>query len=105
MFEKEGKNILVVVKGEEVYFGSTGFGAYLSTIEGLQLSYEGVIREFPDLKENSNWQGEAVKRFTQKIKSLPTEMKRADYIIEDLRKHYFVPLYKQKNGHRPERIK
>lgn len=104
MFENKGEKILVVVNGVEVLFGSTAFGAQLATIEGLQLSYEGTIKEHPDLKEDPEWKSKGVSRFTEKLNSFKTEEERAEYIIEDLRKHYFVPIAKQRKGFRPERI-
>lgn len=105
MFEKAGDRIVIIIKNNEILFGNTAFGTYLAKMEGLHLSYEGVIREHPDLKEEPNWRIEAIKRFKKKIESFRTEDEKADYIIEDLRKHYFVPLFKQREGFRPERIK
>lgn len=105
MFDKEGSKVLVIIKNNELYFGNTSFGRQLATIEGLQLSYAGVIKEFPDLKENPNWRLEAIKRLKEKVRSFKLEEEQADYVIEDLRKHYFVPLFKQKQGFRMEKVK
>lgn len=101
LFGQLNEKILVRIDGEKVEFGSTSFGAVLSEIDGLQLDYEGVVREHPDLKDNPKWKEESIKRFKEKIKLLTTEEERADYIIEDLRKHDFIPLIKQKKGFRP----
>lgn len=105
MFEHLGEVILVRIEGQKVLFGSTAFGAVLADIEGLKLDYAGVIKEHPDLKARSDWQQEAVRRFKEKIKSFKTEEERAEYIIEDLKKHGFIPKVKQRAGFRPEVIR
>ena len=33
-----------------------------------------------------------------------TDEERVDYIIDDLKKWGYIPLYKQRQGHRPEKI-
>ncbi len=104
MFKFYEEKILVIIKGNEVFFGNTLFGSQLSAINGLQLSYEGVLKEFPDLKDNPSWRLEAITRFKDKIKSYNTEDEKANYIIQDLRKHHYIPLYKQRKGFRVERL-
>ena len=75
-----------------------------TTIDGLKLDYKGVCREFPDLELRTDWREEAINRFKEKIKSLKTESERADYIIEDLKKYGYVPMYMQKKGFRTKKI-
>lgn len=104
LFRFASENILVKIEGERVTFANTAFGAQESTIEGLQLDYSGAIKEFPDLKDKDNWKEITIERFKEKIKSLKTEEERAEYIIEDLRKHGYIPELKQRKGHRPKRI-
>ena len=48
-------------------FGTTTFGAVMTDISGMRLDYDGVIKEFPDLKDKEDWKQEAVKRFKDKI--------------------------------------
>ncbi len=74
-------------------------------IEGIKLQKAGCIKEHPDLKGNKNWEKESVKRFKEKIKGLKTEKERMKYIISDLTKHGYTPLYYQQSGHRPVKIK
>ena len=74
-------------------------------IEGIKLEKAGCIKEHPDLKENNNWKDETIKRFKQKIKDYETEKQRMKYIISDLTKHDYKPLYYQQQGHRPIKIK
>lgn len=98
-------SILVRIKGNEITFGNTAFGSKLANIEGIRLSQKGVLKEFPDLKDNNNWRAEAIKRFKKKIKSMQNEEQIYDYIIEDLSKYGYVPKIRQLAGHRPESIK
>ena len=81
--------------------GQTGF----VTIDNLRLDKSGVIKEFPDLEDKDNWREEAVKRFKDKLKELNTEDERVKYVVEDLKKYGYVLMYKQKQGHRVERVK
>lgn len=92
------------VKGNEVYFKSANNLTW-ATIDGLQLNYEGVLKEFPDLKGEPDWKQQAIKKFKEKIRKLQTEDKKINYIIEDLKKHGYKPKYKCKQGHRPTPIK
>ena len=74
-------------------------------IEGLQLNKCGVIKEHPDLKDNPDWNKEAVKRFKEKVKSYDTEKKRMEYIMDDLKKFGYVALWEMQKGHRPIKLK
>lgn len=104
LFEFGGQKKGIEVEGDRVVFFD--FQTLLkSEIDGLQLSYEGVIKEHPDLKENPEWRRIAIERFKNHIKSFKTEEERVDYLIEDLRKWGYIPLYKQKKGFRSEKIK
>ena len=104
LFRFGGDNIIVKVNGKHIALGSTQYGAQLATIEGLMLSKEGTIKEFPDLKDNPNWRLEAIKRFKEKLNSLSGESAVADYVITDLRKFGYVPMFKQVSGKRREAI-
>ena len=101
-----GKEIvLITINGKTVMFGNTSFGSRLATIDGLKLNYSGVIKEFPDLKDNPLWREEAIKRFKAHCESLPNEDAIANYVIEDLKKYGYQPKFKQRQGFRPEAIK
>jgi len=93
----------VRVDGNNVIF-RTGIMPMWATIDGLSLSYEGVIREFPDLKDEINWKKIATERFKDKIRSFKTEDEKLNYVIEDLKKHGYKPKLKQKAGFRPSMI-
>ncbi len=105
LFSFANEKVLITVKGNKVYFSSTAMGAVESTIDGLKLDYPGVILEFPELKGKDNWREEAIKKFKEKIKQLPTEQDKIDYIIYDLEKFGYIPEQIQKGGFRPEKIK
>ena len=104
LFGFGSEKILVIVEGTNVSFCNTQFGAKKTSIDGLQLSHEGVIREFPDLEGNDEWKKITIERFKKKISNFNTESERANYIIEDLRKHGYIPERKQIGGFRPKKI-
>lgn len=95
----------VRVERNTCLFRTSQFGGAFATIENLKLNRVGVIKEFPDLKENENWREEGIKRFKEKLSNMKTENERANYVIDDLKKFGYVPLYKQRQGFRPEKIK
>lgn len=76
----------------------------ITTIEGLRLDKSGVIKEFPDLKDDDEWRKKAIERFKIKIKSFNTEMEIIKYCIEELKKFGWQPLTLQRGGFRPQKI-
>lgn len=100
-----GEKILIEVTGNTVWFSNSQYGNMKATIENLQLNYSGVVKEFPDLKNNDDWKNIARQRFKDKIKLLDNEDDVINYLITDLRKVGYVPLLKQKKGFRMEVIK
>jgi hypothetical protein len=95
---------LVRIRGHQVTFGSSIYGAKMADISGLRLDFNGTIREFPDLKDDLNWRTKAIDRFKEKIKQLDSEEKISDYIIYELRNKGYTPTLKQKEGFRPAKI-
>lgn len=77
----------------------------MSPIEGLNLNKQGVIKEHPDLKDDSEWKQKAIQRFVDKIKSFDTETKRMDWLIEEMKQMGYTPLFMQKDGFRAKKIK
>lgn len=98
------EKVLIIINNNKVEFSSTSFGAQKTTIEGLQLSHQGVIKEFPDLENRDDWRKQAAFRFTEKVKAFNTEEEIANYLIEDLKKFGYVPEQIQKEGFRPKKI-
>lgn len=104
MFRLATEHILVSIRGNKITFANTEMGNIEATIDGLRLSKAGVIKEFPDLEGDNEWAKKAVDRFKAKIRSLETEDAKVTYIVEDLKKHGYIPIYKQKEGFRIEKI-
>ena len=75
-----------------------------ATIDGMKISKPGVIKEFPELKNDKEWKNKAKEKFKKKIKSLKTEEEQLNYVIEDLRSFGYQPMFKQKKGFRPKKI-
>lgn len=105
IFEFKGEKVEVRLESEICLFRKLNSGGILCPIEKLRIDKKGVIKEFPDLKDNEEWREEAIKRFKEKLKSYKTERERIDYIINDLIKFGYIPLYSQVQGHRPKRVK
>lgn len=102
-FEQGGETIIVGIAGDNLTFGRLGAGI-MAPIEGLKLSYDGCIKEFPDLADKINWREEAIVRFKKHIRTLIDENSRAIYVIEDLKLHGYTPLAMQRAGFRAVRL-
>ncbi len=105
LFTFANETILVSVDRNEVMFGNTSYGARMATIDGIDIKYSGVVKEFPDLKDRQDWREEAINRFKDKVKSLKDEKKVAEYIIKDLSKHGYTAFKIQEKGKRAITIK
>lgn len=103
IFERLGEYVKIVVDGNNVYFSDSSGRS--STIEGLKLDKAGVTREFPDLKDSENWKEEAIKRFKTKVASFNNEDEKMDYVIKDLEKQFYKPIFQQKQGFRLRKLK
>lgn len=104
IFEFGTDIVEVRVGGNHVVFRNATNPNY-STIDNLQLSYTGVCKEFPDLKDSEHWRVDAIARFKTKIAELESDEDKMDYIVTDLSKHGYIPKFVQKGGHRVKRIK
>lgn len=102
-FKLGGEVIEVVVDQNNIMFCDVATNS-ITTIEGLKLSRLGVIKEHPDLEDNSAWKKIAIQRLKEHIKNMQTERKKAEYVIQELIKFGYEPLYLQRGGHRPEKI-
>jgi len=101
-FQLGGDIINVIVDKNNVMF--TDANNVITTIEGLKLNRQGVIREFPDLKDDENWNKKAIERFKKHIQTYSTENSKLNYIMDELKKHGYIPLYKQRAGFRPQKF-
>lgn len=95
--------IEVRVQDKNVYFRTSQFQQF-ADIEGIKLDKNGVIKEFPELKNKKQWRKIAIEKFKEKIKKMKSEKERAQYIIDDLTKHGYIPQYLQREGFRPIRL-
>ena len=88
IFELGGDMTLVRVSGNDILFSTSdsNFQQY-SPIEGLRLSRDGIVKEFPDLKNSKlsdgDLRGEAIKRFKEKIRGFETEDEVRTYLVEE----------------------
>ncbi len=105
IFQFGSQTVEVRIDGTNCLFRTGQFGGAFSPIDGLQLDYNGVCREFPDLETKENWKEIAIERFKQKMKELKTEDERIKFIVDDLKKYGYIPLYKSRGGFRIERYK
>jgi hypothetical protein len=81
----------------------------MSPFEGLKIRNRSeIIKEFPDLsgiEDKGELQTAVAKKFKEKIKALSTETKRAEFMIQELKMMGGTPLYSQRMGHRPKKLK
>lgn len=99
-----GDIIEVIVENGSLMFLDTSSGT-LTTIEGLKLNKSGVVKEFPDLENNQDWQKIAKERFKEHFKTYKSDTMKLEYIVNELKNHGYTPLYKQRAGFRPERYR
>jgi hypothetical protein len=104
IFQFASEIIEVRIDTTNIYFRTQGTNGAFATIDNLQLSYAGVCKEHPDLKSEKDWREQAIKRFKDKIKTMRTDEDTAEYIIQDLSKLGYKPLYKMKQGFRPTKL-
>jgi GTP1/Obg family GTP-binding protein len=105
LFKFASEVIYVRVDKTNVYFMTNNTGRAYATIDNLQLNYAGVCKEHPDLVDAKDWREQVINRFKEKIKNMKTEDESVQYLIEDLSKFGYKPLWKQKQGFRAEKLK
>jgi len=96
--------IEVIVKDYELLFYDINSQAF-TILEGIKISKSGVEKEFPDLKENIEWKKIALERLKKHIRTFKNEKERINYCKEELTKWGYEPLFIQREGFRPEKIK
>lgn len=77
----------------------------ITSIEGLKLSKQGCLKEFPDLKDDNEWKKKTIERFKEKMKEFNTEVEKMNYVKEELAKQGYEPLFFQRAGWRPTRFR
>jgi len=76
----------------------------ITTIEGIKLDKSGVIKEFPDLKDDEEWRKKSIERLKEHMKKYETEQEKLDYVKLELIKFGWKPLYSQIAGFRPKKF-
>ena len=103
IFEYINEKVEVRIKGNGCFFRTSQFMRFVP-IDALKLDKKGAIKEHPDLKDDDDWRKKTIERFKEKLKKMNNEKKIADYIINDLSKYGYKPLYYQESGHRPKKL-
>jgi hypothetical protein len=101
VFENAGEIVEVVIQGNTLLFSDSS--GQVTLLEGLQFSKEGVIKEFPDLKDDEEWKKKAIERLKEHIKTIPTEKETLDYVKDELVKFGNKALFYRQNGFRPKK--
>ena len=104
IFQFASESIEVRIDNKNVLFRTTNTNGAWATIDNIKLNYVGVCREHPDLELAKDWREQAIKRFKDKINKMETENEIKEYIIKDLTKFGYKPLWSQRQGFRPERL-
>jgi len=103
LFNFGTETVEVRINNSNVFFRTSQFQRF-ANIDGIKLDKQGVIKEFPDLYGKEDWQELGRKRFKEKIKKMKNEEEISKYILKDLSKFGYKPLYLQKQGFRPMRL-
>ena len=101
-FKLGGDVIEAIIRGNYLFFYDTSSHTQ-APIEGLKLSKSGVIKEFPDLKDNKDWKKEAIKRFKEHFKKIGSELEKALYVKSELEKNGYEALFWMRAGFRPQK--
>ncbi len=104
IFQRISEFVFIRIRGHDITFSTSIQQGIFSTIDGMKLNYEGVIKEHPDLKDKDDWNKQVIERFKEKIKSYDTEKQISDYIIKELKSIGYTPKYRKKQGFRKEVI-
>ena len=104
IFHHHSSPVEVRVDKDKVIFRTTPFTPFVD-IEGIKLDKAGSLREFPDLKDNKDWEKITRQRFKDKMKTMKTEKERALYLIVELTKFGYQALHAQREGFRPAKIR
>lgn len=103
VFQLAGDAFEIVIDNNHLFFKELHHHT-LTTIEGLQLSYSGVLKEHPDLEDNPEWRSIAIDRLKKKLKEYPTEMSKLLYVKDELTKFGWQPMYFHRAGFREQRF-
>jgi hypothetical protein len=104
IFSRAGNEVVEIrIEGNNICWRSTEYGSSFFPIDTLDFDRNKVFSEFPDLEDNPAWREVALKRLKDKINSIDTEKKKANYIIEELGRIGYQPHSYQIQGSRTKK--
>lgn len=104
IFQLGSEIIEVRVIGDKCFFKTSNYGGIYAPIDNIKIDRMGAIKEFPDLEDDEKWREKTIERFKEKLRNLKTEMERIKYLIDDLKRFGYKPMYLQRPGFRPEKL-
>jgi hypothetical protein len=99
-FESPDGVTFVKIDGNNILFMDDRGTA--TTLEGLRFDKTGVLKEFPDLKDDEDWRKKSMDRLKEHIKTFESEKDKMEYVREELTKFGNKALYYVQNGFRPK---
>lgn len=104
IFDYMGELVFVRIKGYSLTFSSSRSLGRYADISGIKLNKETTLKEFPDLVGEENWKELAISRFKENLKRMKNEKEVEEYVKTELKKLGYIPKYRQKIGHRREKL-
>ena len=92
--------MLVRVNGNSITFKSQAYGSQYYPIDSLFLDKDKVLENYPDLRDEKEWNKMAITRVKEIIFAQPSEEAKMQYLIKELQKAGLKPVAQQKNGWR-----
>jgi len=108
VFELAGEIVIVKIQGRNILFSNsaTQFNQFVP-LEFLKLSKEGILKEFPDLKDKpeAEMRQEAIRRFKEYVKKLGGEKEICDYVRKEFENMGYKLKSIKKEGFREVKFK
>lgn len=95
--------ISIKIEGNSLFFMDANSGQ-VTTLEGLNINKPGVLKEFPDLENEVEWRKIAIERLKEYMRKIESEKEKMNYIIGELSKWGYKPLFYQVAGFRVKKI-
>jgi len=103
-FALGGEIVIVKIDGKNILFSDaySNFQIF-SPFEKLRLTEDGMLKEFPDLKNLSyeDMREETIKRFKERINKMETEGQVKDYVIKEMENMSYKLQTIRREGFRP----
>lgn len=105
-FDLGGDTVVVKIEGNNITFTDTTRNLQnFVPIDCLRLPKEGILKEFPELKnlEYEEMRKEAISRFKGHIKNMESEGQVAEYVKDELMKQGYVFKFVERGGWRKKK--